>query len=328
MGTLKIVDKLMHDEVNNFNDKVNIFNKSEKIKFLFLRFTHESSWITDTTQLWGPDIESEYIVDILTDDGRFDNIEFLSIPADFNFYLLTKIDILAYSSNQYSVHYMENIINYIQPSVLLHLSDEHGTRAEYFKVFEKVNLVYRQYKFLHKKEYEKENMFKIRYLPIGYHSWGKNYNRQKNELINRTYKWCFIGTLNKSNRIDQLKKLSVIEPYFCNTMPALETTNIYINSIFTFCPQGNTDLECSRCYEAMYNGCIPIIMGTTEQNDNLKNRFDIQLPIYFTTTLDEIINIIQNTSIQELIEVQRKCYDWIRQNSELIRVNIIASLNK
>jgi len=32
MGTLKIVDKLMYDEVNNFNDKVNIFNKSKKIK--------------------------------------------------------------------------------------------------------------------------------------------------------------------------------------------------------------------------------------------------------------------------------------------------------
>ena len=78
----------------------------------------------------------------------------------------------------------------------------------------------------------------------------------------------------------------------------------------------------------MYNGCIPIIMGTKEQNDNLKNRFDIQLPIYFTTTLDEIVNIIQNTSMQELIEMQRKCYDWIRENSELIRVNIIASLKK
>lgn len=111
-------------------------------------------------------------------------------------------------------------------------------------------------------------------------------------------------------------------------MSAFESTNIYRNSIFTFCPQGWTDLESSRPYEAMYNGCIPIIIGTKEQNDNLKNRFDIQLPIYFTTTLDEIIDIIQNTSIQELIEVQRKCYDWIRQNSELIRVNIIASLKK
>jgi hypothetical protein len=328
MGTLEIIDKLMHDEMNNFNDKLNIVNKSKKIKFLYLRYKPESSWITDTTQLWGPDIESEYIVDVLTDDGRFDNIEFLSIPADFNFNLLTKIDILAYSSNQYSVDYIENIINYIQPSVLLHLSDEHGTKPEYFKIFEKVNLIYRQYKFLHKKEYEKENMFKIRYLPVGYHSWGKNYNRQKNDLINRKYKWCFIGTFNKSNRIDQLKKLSVIEPYFCNSMSAFESTNIYRNSIFTFCPQGNTDLESSRPYEAIYNGCIPIIIGTKEQNDNLKNRFDIQLPIYFTTTLDELVNIMQNTSMQEIIEVQRKSYDWIRQNSELIRINIFASLNK
>jgi|AntAceMinimDraft_18_1070375.scaffolds.fasta_scaffold94587_1 hypothetical protein len=328
MGTLEIIDKITNDEVNHFHDKLNIFNKSKKIKFLYLRCRDASSWITDTTQLWGPDIESEYIVDILTDDGRFDNIEFLSIPYNFDVRLLTKIDILAYSSNQYSVDYIDNIINYIHPSILLHLSDEHGTKSEYFKVFEKVNLVYRQYKFLHKKEYEKENMFKIRYLPIGYHSWGKNYHRQKNELMNRKYKWCFIGSLDKSNRMSQLQKLYVVEPYFCNTMYAFESTSIYRNSIFTFCPQGNTDLECSRSYEAMYNGCIPIIMGTTEQMDNLKNRFDIQLPGYFIKTLDEIIDIMKNTSMAELIAMQYKCYDWIRQNSEIIRVNIIASLNK
>lgn len=327
MGTLEIIDKITNDEVNYFHDKLNIFNKSKKIKFLFLRCRDASSWITDTNQLWGPDIESEYIVDILTEDGKFDNIEFLSIPYHFDMTLLTKIDILAYSSNQYSVDYVENVIHRIQPSVLLHLSDEHGTKPEYGRIFEKVKLVYRQYKFLHIKEYEKENIPRIRYLPVGYHSWGKNYHRQKNDLPNRKYKWCFIGSLDKSNRMSQLQKLYVVDPYFCNTMPAFESTSIYRNSIFTFCPQGWTDLETSRPYEAMYNGCIPIIMGTTEQIENLKNRFDLQLPVYFITTLDEMIDIMKNTSMTELIEMQNKCYRWLTINSKLIRGNIITSLN-
>jgi hypothetical protein len=52
------------------------------------------------------------------------------------------------------------------------------------------------------------------------------------------------------------------------------------------------------------------------------------ISVFYKDGLDEIVNIIQNTSMQELIEMQRKCYDWIRENSELIRVNIIASLKK
>ena len=63
LNTLDIVDTLVKQESEtNFDSLCDKFNKSNKIKFIFLRCRNISSWYCDTKYLWGPDIESEYII--------------------------------------------------------------------------------------------------------------------------------------------------------------------------------------------------------------------------------------------------------------------------
>lgn len=320
MVTTDIIDSLYKKELNgDLNDLCNKFNSSTKIKFLFLRCSKNSSWECDTNTIWGPDIEAEYIVDILTKDGSIDNIEFLSIPRDFNISKIDRIDILAYSSNVYSSDYILNIINKLHPKVLLHLSDEYRQKYDYVNVFNKVNLVYRQYKL------DNQNISHVKYLPLGYHSWGKYYNRKRQDIIpinNRKYIWCFSGS-NKGERQKMLNELSNIKPFFNKSTKAFETSSMFQNSKFAFSPQGNNNIECSRIYEAMYNGCIPIIIGGKNKLDDFKNMFEIPLPCYFVHNIKDMKNIINNTSKRDLINTQNKCIEWCYKISDIIRKNII-----
>jgi len=68
MTLLKFIDKIVHNDSHILRYKS--FNDSFNKKFLFLRSHKESSWVTDTKNIWGPDVESEYIVDLLTNNGK------------------------------------------------------------------------------------------------------------------------------------------------------------------------------------------------------------------------------------------------------------------
>jgi hypothetical protein len=321
MTTPDIVDILYQRETTDFDNCVKQFNNSSKIKFLFLRCKENSSWFCDTNELWGPDIDAEYIIDILTSDGKFNDIDFLSIPSNFNISNITKIDILAYSSNIYSVDYILNIIDQLKPSVLFHLSDEFTNRYDYISAFNKVKLVYRQYKL------DNENNDKIKYLPVGYHSWGKYYMRTNiKPITERKYKWCFSGS-NKGNRLHYLDQLSVIQPHYNNSTKPYETSEMFNNSKFAFCPNGNYNIENSRIYEAMYNGCIPIIISDLNNINNFKNMFELKLPCYFVETIDEMINIINNVSDEELQIKQNNCIQWCKNMGTIIRNNVINITN-
>ena len=329
--TLEIVDKLVENEKRPLDTQYQQFNNSRKIKCLWLRYIDDkSSWYTDTTKLWGPDTEAEYIVDILTDDSKFDNIEFLSIPSNFNISVIKNADVIAYSSNKYSVDYISKLVDILKPKALIHLSDEFGHIPQYKKIFDKVQLVYRQYKFPNKSQYHDEiNDTSIKYLPLGYHSWGKKYIRGQPILpYQRTYKWCFSGSL-KNERTSQIEKLSQIAPYFCQNTNAFETTEMFRNSIFAFCPSGNSNIECSRIYEAMYNGCIPIIVGDKVKHnlDHFKNMFEIPLPCYFVYSIDEALSIIQSTGNDELIKIQEHCLQWVQNIGDKIRGDIVNITN-
>jgi hypothetical protein len=327
--TLDIVDNLYKNENEiNMDELCEKFNKSTKIKFVFLRYCDISSWFCDITKIWGPDIEAEYIVDILTNDGKYNNIEFLSVPKNFNLSKIKKVDIIAYSSNLYDSNFISNVINIWKPKILLHLSDEWGEkekRTDYINnCFSKVKLVYRQYSHPNIPEYSDERKFNVKILPIGYHNWGKKYKRDNILPIkNRKYIWCYSGS-NKGNREELMTKISNIKPYFNKKTNAFETTEMFSNSKFAICPIGNINVECYRNYESVYNGCIPIIVCDDKNKiDIYKNQFEITLPFYFATSISEVINIIKNTNEIELQKVQEDCLNWCKNISKIIRTNII-----
>ncbi len=330
--TLDIVDKLYKNENEiSIDELCEKFNKSIKIKFVFLRCRDVSSWFCNIHKLWGGDVEAEYIVDILTNDGKYNDIEFLSVPKNFNLSKLKKVDIIAYSSNIYDNNFISNVINIWKPNVLLHLSDEWGENAkrpEYINnCFSKVKLVYRQYSYPNTPEYDDERKFNVKILPVGYHNWGKKYKRDTILPIkNRNNIWCFSGN-NKGKREELIKQLSNITPNFNKKTNAFETTEMFCNSKFALCPKGNINIESSRPYEAIYNGCIPIIVcDDKDKIDIYKNQFEIPLPFYFATSISEVINIIKNTNEIELQKVQDHCLNWCKDISKIIRTNIIKSI--
>jgi len=333
LNTLDIVDTLVKQESEtNFDSLCDKFNKSNKIKFIFLRCRNISSWYCDTKYLWGPDIESEYIIDILTNDGRYNDIDFLSVPKDFNLSKLKNADILAYSSNTYKSDFISNVIDNWKPKILLHLSDENENdkRTAYIKsCFSRVKLVYRQYLYPNVSEFNDERKLNVKVLPLGYHSWGKKYKRNNILPIkNRKYVWCFSGS-NKGKRKEIMAKLSYIKPNFNKKTKAFETTEMFSNSKYAICPPGFSNIECSRQYEAMYNGCIPIIICENKEKINIyKNQFEIRLPFYFATRVSDMIDIIKNTGDNELQKVQKECLNWCKNISKVIRNNTIKNLQQ
>lgn len=326
--TMDKFDILVEKEKRSNIEQYSEFNNSTKIKFLFLRCQAESSWITDTTKLWGPDIEAEYILDVLTNDGVEEkSIQFLSVPYDYDFKVIKGADIIAYSSNIYDVTYISNLVDMLKPSTLFHLSDEHGCRPEFKTVFKKVDLVYRQYKFENLPQFQEEiEMKSVKYLPLGYHSWGKKYNRRQSSGDNRRYKWCFSGSI-KNERETQIKHLQDISPHFCQNTHPFETSIMFKNSTFAFCPPGNTNIECSRIYEAMYNGCIPIILSSNHKRlTSFINMFEVPLPCYTANTIEEVYSIVNTTSTSEIKLCQAACYLWVNSISKIIRTNVVEGI--
>lgn len=104
---------------------------------------------------------------------------------------------------------------------------------------------------------------------------------------------------------------------------------MFRNSIFAFCPSGNSNSESSRIYEAMYNGCIPIIVGDKDKHnlEYFKNMFEIPLPCYFVYSIDEALSIIQSTDIDEVIKTQEHCLQWVQNIGDKIRGDIVNLTN-
>lgn len=327
--TLELVDKLLERETNlPENILYNDFNNSKKVKFIFLRCSNDSSWFCDTTKIWGADVEAEYIVDVLTDDSKLDNFEFLSVNKDIDFSKINNVDILAYSTNKYNSKYISSFISHWKPKVLLHLSDDNfkNCRKPDLINFSKVNLVYMQYGYKKIENINNDVYNKIKILPIGYHCWGKKYIRSNQVPIkDRKYIWCFSGSM-KGKRKSELEELNKFIPNFNKPTKAYEATEMFSNSKFAYCPKGNTNIECSRIYEAMYNGCIPILLEEEKNTNNFKELFEIPIPVYFASSVNEMIDIINNTTDEELEQMQQKMIKWLNDISLLIRTNIMNAI--
>ena len=117
---------------------------------------------------------------------------------------------MVYSSNIYNFETIKKIIEQKNPKIIFHLSDEKGDRQNYHEIFKNTPLVYRQYRYNNYNNYEN-----IKFLPLGYHCWDKNYIKKSVKSVNkRNFIWCFMGSI-KNNREKDLKLLQqYIKPYF------------------------------------------------------------------------------------------------------------------
>ena len=279
----------------------------DKVLQIVPYFDNKNAFICDAKNIWGPDVEAEYIGNILYD--------YKLLSSNLN--NIKNTGILGINITKYSFTDVKFAIEKAKPKVLLVFGDEWGNKKNYEKLFINIPLVYRQYRF---DNYDNKSNVKI--LPCGFHCWDLYSNN--NNQNNRKYIWSFFGTLDKGNRKEQLHKLNIIKPNFYGYTTKDENIDILNNSIFIFCPKGYKNVDSSRPYTASMCGAIPFLLCTDDEWNSLYPYLDIEPPWLHTDSIEKMINkmreLLQNP--KNILELQSKIKLWWKNLDKIIYNNI------
>ena len=221
-----------------------------------------------------------------------------------------------------SLKFLENMIKILEPVTIFHLSDEWGKDIQYYDLYAKYNikLLFHQYNFGNI-DYKITN-FQIPLAYVSSYLSDKSYTDSKHQisLVSKKYDFSFVGQL-KSDRNSMLNKFS---ENFKNNFVHTGRTNwgqpenqkikpnkmfeIYKDTLFVPTGRGNIGLDCSRLYECIIAGAIPVLCAPIEEI-NVTFNFNNKMPhlivadnwdkvILLTKELyndkDRIINIIDS----------------------------------
>jgi hypothetical protein len=238
---------------------------------------------------------------------------------------------LMFSSNNIEFKYMLKIVQYVNPLIILHMSDEEGNNAHYLQLALYTKLYLKQYHSIH---YDYSKYKNIRFIPLGYMKTGTDYflNKKIKLSTERFYQWSFIGNQEKSDRPQVLNIMSQSSlTKFClgNNINTTQMFDIYSESIFVINCRGNVTLDCFRTYEGSACGAIPVVVGDKIEVENtyLKEEYP---PWLFATNWNEAIEkcefLINNPKL--LIEQQEKVVLWWKSrvnNCHILIKNVLDS---
>jgi hypothetical protein len=265
----------------------------------------ENAFTCDMTKIWGPDVEAEFIAEILP--------EYRKMSSTLN--SVKPSSVLAINVNKYSKDQVKKAINNAKPKVLLVLGDEWGKCKSYESLFSEIPLVYRQYRFDH---YDNPN--NVRILPVGYHCWDQHARKPQ---VAKKYAWSFIGSP-KNDRERDLAVLDSIKPNFHGTTKPNENPEILNGSIFVYCPKGEYNVESSRPYTASMCGAIPFLLCSDDEWNSLYPYMDIEPPWLRTSKIevmkDEMERLLKNP--QELMRIQQDISRWWNNIRAIVHNNI------
>jgi hypothetical protein len=217
------------------------------------------------------------------------------------------------------------LINKLQPSIIISLSDEFGNNDYVNQLTKNTNLYLHCYN--HSNYIYNKNSFQI---PLGYinNYFGENNSfidikKNINKIINRNYDCSFVGEI-KSDRKNmiQIFKNSNLQNNIINTKNSWneleqlvkpeELFNIYNNSIFVLIGRGNKSLDCFRIYEAITAGAIPLLVGEENEINNTFNFNNYKPFLLYDSTwellLQKCIILLNNKII--LQDIQNFNIEW------------------
>ncbi len=204
---------------------------------------------------------------------------------------------------------------------LIHLGDESGAYDSSL-IYNKFNYVWRA--FCSNRYF---NNKKVSCLPIGY----KSGTLFKKEIVERKYKWAFLGTPHKSSRHDLLFQFSDIEPSFFHKtkkfnekiIDVSEMSEILTSTKFIPCPNGFFHPETYRLYEALECGCIPIVENAYKYYDRLfPNNPFIKVDRWI-----EAKPVIRGWGDDQIKQKLEECRTWWSQYKNQLQEFIINKIN-
>jgi len=240
-------------------------------------------------------------------------------------------NILVFSSNVYTFEQILKVVLRLKPLIIVHLSDETGTKPRYTHLASYTKLLLHQYHFNHYPYHKYNNIIQI---PLGYMKGMFNkesaLNRELKPLLKKKYVWSFIGTV-KQDRKELINKFSkrFIRRFVGNNIAPSEMFNIYNDSVFVPNGRGFVVLDCFRIYESILSGSIPIIVcEEPEFKETFYYNNDIP-PFIFEKTWDAAVNKCLHllNNVEELEIVSQKNYEWLQKKIKSIQEVIHSTLN-
>ena len=222
------------------------------------------------------------------------------------------------------------VVEQVQPSVVVHLSDEYGTSPEYLSLADEVPVMLRQYRH-GKYGPMPQNLHQI---PLGYMAGmlqgTPSFDRiDIKDVHSRSYDWSFIGAL-KQDRSRMIAAFSCSLPrsYVSHNDSAKRTFEIYKDSIFVPNGRGFVVLDCFRLYEASLAGAIPVVVGS-ESEIAETFQFEAELPPWiferdWNTAAAKCVELLKTPTI--LQAMQERNLAWWRDQILSVHRVIAAAL--
>lgn len=210
---------------------------------------------------------------------------------------------------------------------LIHLSDEWGTDDT--SLYSYAQIVFRNY--------YKDLGPNVINFPLGCMK-GIPYDVQPRPIVERTLTWSFSGHVDKTTRPDMAKYMINIpngKYYFKKTgqnwgafeghkLDPIDLFNMYSDSIFVPCPQGNQSIDSLRVCEALEAGAIPII----ERSDYWSKLYGTDNPLVQIdswSVAPSIITMLLSDTTR--LEYQRQyTHNWWKNYCNKLQANIVDLL--
>jgi hypothetical protein len=274
---------------------------------------------------WEKDFLFKYILGEVRNDNYF-FVKSYQLSEQFVNDLLkqSKDFILIFSSNQLSYSQTALIVEKLKPKIIIHNSDEHGTRPEFMNISKHTKLLLLQYGFYHKPLPSNTLHLPLPFLP-GIHLNGIPSWDTLKPIELRKYDWSFVGGMKSDRKL----AINTFEKgwYDCTSvhtgnLSRIGLSKLYKDSKFVISPRGNISMMCCRTFEAITCGAIPVLAGCTrsEMEDTYNFNVGMSVPFIHANTWYEAVEICKN--LKNIEEVQHNCMEWYKQIIDNIKNRI------
>ena len=315
------------------------YQQSYGKQYQFTRSRHQTNWtaIYDSSCQW----ELDYItLDILP----YEHINIIKVnqtdAANLTFYQelsanqslphIVQNCIYIFSSNNKNHRDVYSVVSYLQPRVILHMSDETDLSFLYNGLANHCDIYIRQYCY----GYHKRHLNTI-YMPLGYMRGMFLGARSVKEVTvsdafaeKRPYVWSFVGNGDKRDRVEMLNQFKTLSPYATKQATAVEMKELYSKANFVPIGQGWVTLDCFRIYEASANGAIPVIVG---KEKDLQINFGCfnSLPWIFASSWKEAVKKVEeiNRNDSLVAAIRHSTVAWWQRRVLHVRKCIMLALN-